>query len=196
MGEADRNMVYIPYAQFPDREMSLVVRLDGENPEFGGIVRDAISSHDAALPLQFNTNYRDLIGIALLPNRAAAGLASVFGILGLVFAAVGLYGVLTFSVAQRSREIGIRMALGAQQSRVRRMVLGNGAKLAGIGLGVGFALALGLTQLVQGMLFGVSPTDPVAFGGIGLLLMGVALLAALIPAFRATRTNPVETLRE
>ena len=196
VGEEDRFMVYRPYAQDRQREMAIMVRVEGDIAPFTRTMRDVIASLDPALPTEFNTNYRDVMGIALLPNQAAAGLATLFGALGLLLASVGLYGVLAFSVAQRTREIGIRRALGARDSQVRGMILGHGAKLAGIGLAVGFAMAAGVTRLLQGLLFGVSPTDPVAFVGIGVLLMSVALVAAAVPAIRATRTNPVDALRE
>ena len=196
VGEEDRFMVYRPYAQDPQREMAIMVRVEGDIAPFARTMRDVLASLDPALPTEFNTKYREVMGIALLPNQAAAGLATLFGALGLLLASVGLYGVLAFSVAQRTREMGIRMALGARHSQVRGMILGHGAKLAGIGLAVGFAMAAGVTRLLQGLLFGVSPTDPVAFAGIGMLLMSVALVAAAVPAIRATRTNPVDALRE
>ena len=196
VGEEDRFMVYRPYAQSPTREMAIMVRGEREGASLARPMRDVITSLAPGLPLEFNTSYRDVMGIALLPNQAAAGLATLFGALGLLLASVGLYGVLAFSVAQRTREIGIRLALGARDSQVRGMILGHGAKLAGIGLAVGFAMAAGVTRLLRGLLFGVSPTDPVTFAGIGALLMAVALVAAAVPAIRATRTNPVEALRE
>jgi predicted permease len=196
VGEEDRLMVYRPYAQDPQRAMAVMVRLEGNTTSFARTMRNLIASLDPALPADFNTSYREIMGIALLPNQAVAGLATLFGVLGLLLACVGLYGVLAFSVAQRTREIGIRMALGAGSSQVRAMILGHGARLAGIGLAIGFAVAAGVTRLLQGLLFGVSPTDPIAFVGIGALLMCVALAAAAVPAVRATRTNAVDALRE
>ncbi len=195
IGEEDRFMVYRPYAQNPGSGMAIMVRVEGDVAPLARPMRDVIASLDPGLPMEFNTSYRDVMGIALLPNQAAAGLATLFGALGLLLASVGLYGVLAFSVAQRTREIGIRVALGARDSQVRGMILGHGAKLAGIGLAVGFAMAAGVTRLLRGLLFGVSPTDPVTFAGIAALLMSVALVAAAVPAIRATRTNPVEALR-
>ena len=135
------------------------------------------------------------MGIALLPSRAAAVITTVFGLIGLALASLGLYGVLAYTVAQRTREIGIRMALGAEDWSVRAMVIRDGAKLAGIGLTIGFLIALAVTRLLRGLLNGLSPTDPVTFGGIALILTCVALAASYIPARRATRTDPIEALR-
>ena len=139
--------------------------------------------------------YRDFMGIALLPGRAAAMFATVFGFVGLLMASLGLYGVLAYTVAQRTREIGIRIALGAAPQRVRAFVLRDGLRLAGIGLAVGFGIALMVTRLLRGLLYGLSPMDPITFGGIGLVLLGVAVIASFLPALRATRISPVEALR-
>jgi ABC-type antimicrobial peptide transport system permease subunit len=135
------------------------------------------------------------MGIAMIPSRAAALVTSIFGLLGLGLASLGLYGILAYTVGQRTREIGIRMALGAGRGSVRGMVLRDGAKLAGLGLTVGFLIALAVTRMLRGLLHGLSPTDPVTFGGIAVILMAVALTASYIPARRATRTDPIEALR-
>lgn len=196
VGEEDRPMVYRPYAQEPQRVMAVMVRLESDVTPFARTMRDVIAALDPTLPTEFNTSYREIMGLALLPNQAVAVLATLFGVVGLLLACVGLYGVLAFSVAQRTREIGIRLALGARDSQVRAMILGQGARLAGIGLAIGLAVAAGVTRLLRGLLFGVSPTDPMAFVGIGALLICVALAAAAVPAIRATRTNAVDALRE
>jgi ABC-type antimicrobial peptide transport system permease subunit len=131
----------------------------------------------------------------MIPSRAAALVTSIFCLLGLGLASLGLYGILAYTVGQRTREIGIRMALGAGRGSVRGMVLRDGARLAGLGLTVGFLIALAVTRMLRGLLHGLSPTDPVTFGGIAIILIAVALTASYLPARRATRTDPIEALR-
>jgi len=136
-----------------------------------------------------------LIGLALLPNRIALGVAALFGGAGLLLAAVGLYGVLSYMVSRRRREIGIRMALGAAAANIRNLVLRDGLRLVAIGLTVGFAAAAGVSRLLRSLLFGVNPIDPLTYGAIALVLGGVALVACLVPVRRALRTEPLEVLR-
>jgi len=136
-----------------------------------------------------------VVGVALLPNRIAMGLALLFGATGLLLAAVGLYGVLSYMVSRRRREIGIRMALGAAATDVRKLVLNDGLRLVLIGLTVGFAAAAGVSRLLRSFLFGVSPVDPLTYGGIALIFAAVAALACLVPVRRALRTEPLEVLR-
>jgi putative ABC transport system permease protein len=122
-------------------------------------------------------------------------LLASFAALALLLAALGIYGVVSYLVAQRTNEIGIRMALGAQRSHVLKMVIGQGAKMALIGVALGLTAALGLTRLMSKMLFGVKPSDPLTFLAVAALLIAVALLACYIPARRATRVDPVVALR-
>jgi putative ABC transport system permease protein len=124
-----------------------------------------------------------------------AGLLTVFGGLALILAAVGVYGVLSYSVSQQTREIGIRMSLGAQQGQVLRLVIGQGIKLAVAGLALGIVAALGLTRILSSLLFGVSAHDPVTFGGVSLVLVIAGILACYIPARRATKVDPIIALR-
>jgi ABC-type antimicrobial peptide transport system permease subunit len=118
-----------------------------------------------------------------------------FALLALLLSSMGIYGVVSYLVGQQTREIGIRIALGAQRGDVMRLVLGDGVKMALTGVGVGLAAAMGLTRLMSSVLFGVSATDPLTFGGVALLLALVALAAAYIPARRATRVDPLVALR-
>jgi len=120
---------------------------------------------------------------------------SIFGCTALLLAAIGVYGLMAYSVAQRTREIGIRLALGAESSNVRNMVIAQGMRLACIGIAIGIASALGLTRLLAGFLFGVKPWDPLAFTLVPALLGAVALFAVWLPARRATRIDPITALR-
>jgi ABC-type antimicrobial peptide transport system permease subunit len=142
-----------------------------------------------------NGPYSQIIGLSLLPSRIGASVAGAFGALGVILAAVGLFGVLSYAVTQRTREIGIRLALGADIGDVRRLILVGGVRLTLGGLAIGLALAFGGAQLLRGMLYGLSPADPVAFGAIALLVVAVGSLASYLPARRATRTDPLEALR-
>ncbi len=159
--------------------------------QMAGLVRQIAPG----LLLDWNAPMVEIMGMSLLPSRIAAATASGFGAVGLLLAALGLFGILSQMVTQRTREIGVRMALGAGRERVRRMFLGYGLRLTAIGLGLGFAAAFGITRFLGFFLYGISPTDPVTFGGIGLLLGATALAACYIPARRATQTEPMEALR-
>jgi predicted permease len=195
LSEEQRSMLYVPYEQHKSTDMAVLVRVRPGAVDIAQAMHDIVHDLDPGLLVDANTSYESFMGIALIPSRAAAIVTAVFGILGLGLASLGLYGILAYTVAQRTREIGIRMALGAGERSVRGMVLNDGAKLAGIGLAIGFLVALAVTRLLRGLLHGLSPTDPVTFGGIALMLTAVALTASYIPARRATRTDPIEALR-
>jgi ABC-type antimicrobial peptide transport system permease subunit len=136
-----------------------------------------------------------LVASTLVQERVMATLASAFALLALVLACVGLYGLLAYSVAQRTKEIGIRMALGAPASRVVAHVLRGGARLVAIGIAAGLPAAWAVTRLVESMLFGLTPTDPAALGGAIVLLVAAAQAAAWLPARRASRVDPLTALR-
>jgi ABC-type antimicrobial peptide transport system permease subunit len=133
---------------------------------------------------------------SLQRRRYSVTLLSIFGAVAALLAAVGLYGVLAFIVAQRRREIGVRIALGATSRDVIRDVLGQGLRLAGLGVSIGLALALAMTRLMSALLFGTSPTDIVTFAGASTLLTGIAVTASLVPALRASRVDPLVALRD
>ena len=154
-----------------------------------------MSDLEPGLPVDANAPYEDIMGIALLPNRAAAIMTTMFGALGLLLASLGLYGVLAYTVSRRTREFGVRMALGARVGDIRAQVVRDGVKLVTIGLAIGLALALPVSFQVRYLLYGISPTDPIAFLGTAILLLTVAVAASYLPARRATRVSPVEALR-
>lgn len=160
-----------------------------------GALRAEARRLDPALPLFHVRTLAESLDGQLSDRRQGTLLIAVFGALALLLAAVGLYGVVAYAVAGRTREIGVRMALGAARRDVVALFVGRGARLAIIGVGAGLVLSAGLTRLLVGMLFGVSPTDAATFAGVALLLMAVAMLASWIPARRAARISPMEALR-
>jgi predicted permease len=195
IGEDPLPMLYSPFAQQAGRDVNLVVRMAPGAPDPARALRETVRALDPLLPIAQIAPMEQVVGVALLPNRIAMVLALLFGGTGLLLAAVGLYGILSYMVSRRRREIGIRMALGAAAVDVRNLVLGDGLRLVLIGLTLGFAAAAGVSRLLRTFLFGVSPLDPVTYGGIALLFGAVALLACLVPVRRALRTEPLEVLR-
>jgi len=158
-------------------------------------VRREVKELDASLPVANMTTLEDVVSTSVARPRFYALLLAAFASVALALAAVGLYGVIAYGVARRTREIGVRVALGARPRDVLSLVVGDGARLLGIGLGVGLALALAATRLLRGLLFGVSPTDPGSLIAVAVLLSAVALLACALPARRAARLDPVVALR-
>ena len=158
-------------------------------------VRGAISSLEKNLPTYDMRTMNEQLSSSLFPARMGATLLASFGLLALVLAAVGIYGVMGYSVARRTREIGIRMSLGAQRGDVLKMVLKEGMAMVGIGIALGLVGAFFVTGLLVSFLYGVSVTDPVTFASISLILAGVALVASFVPARRATKVDPLVALR-
>ena len=136
-----------------------------------------------------------IVAQSVAPRRFSMLLLTVFAVAALALASLGIYGLLSYAVAQRSREIGVRIALGAQSSDVPKLVIGQGMKLAFIGVAIGLVASLALTRTMKTLLFGVSATDPLTFAAIALLLTLVALLACFVPARRATKVDPLAALR-
>jgi putative ABC transport system permease protein len=148
------------------------------------------------VPQPLVTTLRRETSIALFPQRVAATVTGMLGGVGLLLAAVGLYGLIAFSVGRRAREIGVRVALGAQRNQVLGMVLGEGMRLAGTGVVVGVLMAAAATRLIAGLLFNVSPLDGLTFVGMSALFVAVALVASYLPARRAAATDPIIALRD
>jgi putative ABC transport system permease protein len=159
------------------------------------MIRDAAASIDPETPVEDIRSMGGLIEDSLWRDRLWGSLVGSFAGLALLLAAVGIFGVMSYSVTQRTQEIGIRMALGARPAGVLRLVVGESMRLVGLGIGLGALAAVASTQLIRSFLFGVEPADPVSFVGGSCVLILVALLACLIPASRAARVDPLVALR-
>jgi predicted permease len=177
------------------RQASFIVRTTGDPLALGAALRHELRQLDAALPLRNLRTFDQLRDRAIAPQRFNLSLLGLFAALGLALAAIGIYGVMAYSVAQRTHEIGLRMALGAQARDVLRLVVRQGMRLTAIGIGIGLVTAIWATRLMTGLLFGVRATDPFTFVAVALLLAFVALLACWIPARRAAKVNPMIALR-
>jgi ABC-type antimicrobial peptide transport system permease subunit len=189
--------VYFPMAQRYSSGATLFVYSAGDPGQLASSVRDQISQLDGSLPV-FGITTMDAhvhYGKPLLPARLGAMLVGAFGLLGLVLASVGVYGVISYSVSQRTQEIGIRTALGAQPSNVLGMVLKQGMSMALIGTAVGVVLAFLLFRGLRSVLYGVQSTDLATMAAVSALLLSVAFIASYVPALRATKVDPVIALR-
>jgi len=175
--------------------MSLHVRTVGRPNDAAVAIRRELQSIDPNLPAFNVMSLAENIDISLFPARFGAFLLGVFGFLALLIASIGIYGVMSYGVSERTHEMGIRMALGAQACDVLRLVILRGMVLALIGVVIGAGLALASTRVVKSYLYDVSATDPLTFGGIALILIAIALLACYIPARRATKVDPLVALR-
>ena len=188
-------IMYVPFAQAPLYGGEVVVRSSLSASSVAAAIRQAVHSIDKALPVTDVESFPDMLGASVAQERFRTLLLSSFSGIALILAAVGIFGVISYSASQRTHEIGIRMALGAQQRSVLRLILGQGAKLALLGLGAGTVAALLLTRLMASMLYGVSATDPLTIGAVAIVLLGVAVTACYIPARRAMQVDPMVALR-
>jgi putative ABC transport system permease protein len=189
-------IVYLPASQNYVNGMTLIVRARGNPGTLRNDVARAVHSLDRSLPVAGSRTYQEWIGISIYAARAGAALLTGFGALALLLAAVGLYGVLAYAVSRRSREFGLRMALGAETKNVLRQVLGEGMGLVAIGVVAGLVAAFSVTRLLARFLYGISTTDPVTFAATTAALFAVAVLACLFPAVRATRVDPIKALKQ
>jgi predicted permease len=195
LGEEPTEFMYLPARELYQSGLTLLVRTPSNPQAVLQGVRETVRRLDPNLPLFDVRTMEDHMGIALLPSRLGGSVLGIFGLLGLTLAAVGIYGVMAYSVVQRQRELGIRVALGADRPRVIQLVLREGLTLAFIGIVLGLAGAAGAAQLVKGMIYNVRAIDPVAFGTVPLLLVLVAATAVYLPARRAARIEPMRVLK-
>jgi predicted permease len=188
-------MMHVPFAQAPLYGGEVVVRSSLSASSVAAAIRQAVHSIDKDLPVTDVGSFPDALGQSISRERFRTFLLGSFSAIALVLAAVGIFGVISYSASQRTHEIGIRMALGAQRCDVLHLILGQGAKLALLGLGIGVVLAFLLTRLIASLLYSVSATDPLTFGAVAIVLLGVAVTACYIPARRAMRVDPMVALR-
>ncbi len=187
--------VYVGCSQFPSSDMDLLARSDVDPAALTSAIRGVVESIDKDQPIFDISTMDQVVTLSVSTRRITLVLLGLFSGLALVLAAIGIYGVISYTVAQRTHEIGIRIALGARRSDVFRMVLGQGGRIAVMGILIGIVAAFGLTRLMASLLFSVSAFDPITFAGVAFLLTIVALGACYIPARRATRVDPMVALR-
>lgn len=195
LGQPTREQAYQPYTQNSMSAPSFIVRTDQDPAALASSVRAAMREVAPDFPIFGVRTMTEYFNQSIGTQRLTVTLLGSFGALALLLASVGLYGVLNYTVGQRTREIGVRMALGALPSTVTKLVLSQGAKLAGIGLAIGLLGALGVGKLLGRVLYEVSPFDPASFALVAMVLAAVGLLACWLPARRAIRVNPTEALR-
>jgi putative ABC transport system permease protein len=193
LGEDPQPQIYVPLAQGFRPRARLLVRGQGD---LSGAVRRQVAALAPDLPVMESAPLREAITFALFPQRMAATVAGALGVLGLVLAATGLYGVVAYSVSQRTREMGVRQALGARRADLMALVLGRGLRLTLAGVAAGGTLAAVATRALRGLLHGVSPTDAPTFLAVFVSMTAVAALASYLPARRAARVDPMVALRQ
>jgi putative ABC transport system permease protein len=192
----NRLQLYLPYRQSGRAMLTFAVRTAGAPEQYVNQVRRAVQSVDPEQPLSNIRTMDELISRSVGQRRLSMMLLSLFSGIALVLASVGIYGLMSYSVAQRSRELGVRIALGAERLDVLRLVLRQGMSLALTGIVIGVGAAFGLSRLIESQLYGIHATDPTTFIAVAVLLGLTALTANLIPAWRATRVDPAVVLRE
>jgi len=187
--------IYVPFLQAPQMRMSLVIRTAVAPSSLAGNVKAAVWAIDKDQPIYNLKTMDEIIAETKSTPRLTLVLLAMFSGLALLLATIGLYGVMSYVVTERTQEIGIRIALGAQAGAVLKLIVGQGMALALLGVCIGLAAAFGLTRLMSGLLYGVSATDPITFAVIPLLLALIALLACYLPARWATKVDPLTALR-
>ena len=175
--------------------MDIVIRTEGEPSALASVVRDAVHSIDEDLPVHALLPMTDYVSQAMAEPRFTLILGAIFGVVALLLASIALYGLISYTVSQRARELGIRIALGAPAAGIFGLVISQGLRLILVGIVIGVPSALFATEVLSTLLFGVSATDPVTFVGMPLLLAAVAIVACYVPARRATRMDPIAVLR-
>jgi putative ABC transport system permease protein len=187
--------VYEPFFQKPSNSFNVVVRTVGDPSGLAEALRRQVLEIDKDQPVANIRTMEDIVSLSLTQDRFSASLLALFALLALVLAAVGVYGVIAYSVTQRTHEIGIRIALGARRQEILRLVLGQSLRLALCGVGLGVAAALLLTRLMTSLLYDVKANDPAIFAAVSTVLLGVALVAGYLPARRASRVDPMVALK-
>jgi putative ABC transport system permease protein len=195
LGETAEPMLYIPWRQSPRIGLAFIVRSRGDAGPLLSAMQEQVWAVDPTLPIAGSGRLDDHVSASIVEPRFYTLLLTVFAALALVLAFIGLYGTIAYTVEQRTREIGVRMALGAKPRDVVRLMIGRGMLLAGVGMAVGLAVALASTRLLGGFVFGLTPKDPATFAMTSLTLAAAALLACWLPARRASRLDPANTLR-
>jgi predicted permease len=195
LGEDPRPYVYFPMLRDGEEDVAIVARTNSDPASLIQAMRREIQRLDANLPVTEAKTMREHMRLSLFPLRAGAWVAGSFALLALALAGLGIYGVMSYATEQRTRELGVRMALGAQGADVLRLVMRQGLWLALTGLALGLAGALAVTQLMKSVLYGVSATDAVTFAGVTSLLALIVSLACYIPARQATKIDPLKALR-
>ncbi len=195
LDDPERPAVFVPLAQAPQRFLTVAVHTHGEPMAFGQDLRETVQAVDRDIPVYWVRTLEDWIRTGNFTSHIVSTLFGIFAFLAVVLAAVGIYGVLAYSVSQRTREFGVRRAMGALDGRIVNMVLGQGMVQLCIGLAAGLVIAIGFARFLSEMLHGVSPFDPFTLAVVALILTAVALFASLVPALRAMRVNPMEALR-
>jgi putative ABC transport system permease protein len=195
LDEPPTDYMFLPFLQNYNGQLTMLLHTTGDPEHLAASLRSVVNVLDEQLPVYGVKTMPQYLDRVLSQPKSIAAMVGLFGFLGLLLAAVGLYGVMSYAIAQRTREIGVRMALGARPRDVLKLVLRQGMLLLLIGIGVGLIGAFALTRLLKNLLYGVSPTDPMTFAVIVLLLTGVALVACLVPARRATKVDPMVALR-
>src|ERR1019366_715642 len=189
------SFVYLPIAQRWLPKQVLIVRGGLSSSQLALAIQQTVQSMDRGLPTPIVTTLREANSIVLLPQRVAAIVTGALGLIGLVMATVGLYGIISYSVSRRGREIGIRVALGARKSDVLGMVVREGMLLAALGVAIGLVLAAAATRLMSGFLFNISPLDAMTFAGMSVFFLAIAFISSYLPARRAAASDPMVALR-
>jgi putative ABC transport system permease protein len=195
IGQDTRVQLYFPYRQSPPSFVSFVLRTNLDPSALTPAIRTAMRELEPTLPVFAVRTMEEVFDTTVTNQRIMLTLLSIFAGLALLLAAIGLYGVLSYIVGQRTREVGIRMALGATAASVRQLMLGQGLRLAAVGLGLGLLASIALGRFMGSLLYAVSPYDPLSLAAVSLVLIGIGLFSSWVPAHRATRVNPTDALR-
>jgi putative ABC transport system permease protein len=187
--------MYMPHLQRPTGGMTLVLRTNGDPTSLSQLARTEIHSVDPNIPVTNIRTMNEVFSSSIAQQRFAMLLVGLFGVLALALATIGIYGVMSYSVTQRTHEIGVRMALGAQRTDVLKLILRHGILVSLLGVFVGVAASFGLTRVMASLLFGVTPTDTTIFATVGFGILAIGAIATYLPAWRATRVDPLSALR-